>query len=77
MLDFFNGPQLILLALAELSSAASKYHHKFDNSGSSLTRLAKTCFWFQCLSDELDKLFSFKDGEPLVLKILRLATCRS
>ena len=69
MLAFFNGPQLILLALlAELSSAASKYHHKFDNSsGSTLTRLAKTGFWFQCLSDELDKLFSFKDGEPLVL----------
>ena len=74
MLAFFQVPHLIRLALlAELAASASKYHHHFDNAGTAASKngnastLAKTGFWFKQLQAELKKLFSFEDGEPLVL----------
>ena len=65
MLSFFTGPNLLLLSLlAELAASCSRYHHRFDNSGSKATMICRMGYWFQLLKSELEKLFCFKDGSP-------------
>ena len=77
MLDFFHGRKPLILLAKTLRWA--EFSGFPIPTGQPSPDSQKTGFWFQCLSDELDKLFSFKDGESLwsYLNILTLATCRS
>jgi hypothetical protein len=72
----FQPQNLLLLALvAELSSVACAYAHKFDNvAGPSkrASRIVRTAYWLDMFEKQVGKLFSFRDSEgrpqePLVL----------
>ena len=67
MLKCFSGPNLVLLAfICELAASASRFHHRYDDPGAKPSMIARTGEWFQGLVLELNKLFFFDHGEPLV-----------
>ena len=68
MLRFFTGPKLLLLAMiAELAASAARYNHRYDNVGGQPTQVSRSAYWYATLADELERLFGFSQGEPLVL----------
>ncbi|CAE7767207.1 unnamed protein product [Symbiodinium sp. CCMP2592] len=74
ILNLLTEENLVLLALlAELSRTVSSYHHSFESSrGSHPSCLARSAQHFRALSEELNRLFSFRSmggelQEPLTL----------